>query len=346
MRRVGSSPVIRTKGEQKCSPLILQFIRNVSLVKTGISTVQTYYLVTMAKYIDLRCDFGFKYCMSDPIIMKSFLNAIFDGDEDTITSVKYEPVENTQRSQEERGVVFDLLCSTDKGDSILVEMQNSYQKFFKTRANFYTYNLLRKKIDRGDKWSKMKEDISKIIGIFIMGDGLAGLDKVITCTAECNLKTGELFWDRHRKYFISLPKFALDANNITKKDIWIDFFKNLGSMDRIHPSVYERADEGLLRLLEKANIAALTDEELDYYEASMKALEDEVDMEELGFNIGFERGMEKGMEKGMEEGLEEGIEKGRMEEAIRIATEMKRNGMDIDTISKLTNLPSVKIESL
>ena len=61
-------------------------------------------------------------------------------------------------------------------------------------------------------------------------------------------------------------------------------------MDRIHPSVYERADEGLLRLLEKANIAALTEEEIDYYETSMKRLEDEMDMEEHGFEIGLEKG--------------------------------------------------------
>lgn len=44
----------------------------------------------MGPYIDLRCDFGFKYCLSDEIIMKSFLNAILEGDEDTITSVKFE----------------------------------------------------------------------------------------------------------------------------------------------------------------------------------------------------------------------------------------------------------------
>ena len=50
-------------------------------------------IVTMGKYIDLRCDFGFKYCLSDEIIMKSFLNAILEGDEDTITSVKFENVE-------------------------------------------------------------------------------------------------------------------------------------------------------------------------------------------------------------------------------------------------------------
>ena len=166
----------------------------------------------MGPYIDLRCDFGFKYCMSDEIIMKSFLNAILEGDEDTITSVKFENVEKPASLKTKRGVTFDLLCTTDKGDSILIEMQNSCQKFFKTRANFYVYRLMDSKINKGLKWIKMEEDISKVIGIFIMGETMPGIDKVVTRTGECDLDTGDLFWDtgdlfwdRHRKYLYLCP---------------------------------------------------------------------------------------------------------------------------------------------
>ena len=312
----------------------------------------------MGKYIDLRCDFGFKYCMSDPIIMKSFLNALLEGDVEKITSVTFENVEMPRDTINQRGVTFDLHCSTETGDTILIEMQNSYQKFFKTRANFYIFNLMSKKIRRGIEWGKMENDITRIIGIFIMGDGLAGLDDAITCTAECNVKTGEIFWDRHRKYFINLPKFKFDAENITTKDIWINFFKNLGDMDKIHKSVYERADEGLLRLLEKAKVAALTDEERDVYEASMKRLEDEVDMEELGYKIGMEKGLDIGRKEGREEGRKEGREEGRKEgreegreegehnKAIQIATDMKKEGMDMALIVKMTKLSLEEIEKL
>ena len=109
-------------------------------------------------------------------------------------------------------------------------------------------------------------------------------------------------------------------------------------MDNIHQSVYERADEGLLRLLEKAKVAALTDEERDVYEASMKRLEDEVDMEELGYKIG--------MEKGMEEGKEIGREEGERNKSIQIATGMKQEGLDSALIAKLTNLTLEEIEKL
>ena len=87
----------------------------------------------------------------------------------------------------------------------------------------------------------------------------------------------------------------MDANNITTRDIWFDFFKNLGRMENIDPSVYDRADEGLLRLIEKAKIGALSEEEYKVYEASMKILADEMDMEEHGYERGIEVGRKEGM---------------------------------------------------
>ena len=155
---------------------------------------------------------------------------------------------------------------------------------------------------------------------------MADIDKAVTRTAECDLDTGKIFWDRHRKYFISLPQFSLDVNNITKRDIWFDFFKNLGRMENIDPSVYERAEEGLLRLIEKAKIGALSEKEHRIYEASMKALEDEVDMEEAGY--------------------ERGLEEGRKNNSIQIAKEMKKEGMNPSLIAKLTKLSLNEIENL
>ena len=109
-------------------------------------------------------------------------------------------------------------------------------------------------------------------------------------------------------------------------------------MDKIHKSVYERADEGLLRLLEKAKVAALTDEERDVYEASMKRLEDEVDMEELGYKIGLEEGLDIGRKEGREEGEHN--------KALQIATDMKKEGMDMALIVKMTKLSLEEIEKL
>ena len=136
--------------------------------------------------------------------------------------------------------------------------------------------------------------------------------------------------------------FRFDRSNITVKNIWISFFKNLGNMENIDPSVYERADEGLLRLIEKAKVSALSEEEYDQYEASMKYLEDEIDMEQHG----YERGMEEGLKKGMKQGMEQGKLEGEKAANLRNAKNLKTLGVDNNTISQATGLSVEEIEEL
>lgn len=265
--------------------------------------------------------------MQDEDVMKSFLNAILEGETERITSVKFENVEVPRPTKEQRGVTFDLLCTTEKGETILIEMQNSSQKYFKTRAMFYVHNLMRKQITRGLKWEKMDKDISRIFGIFISGKGNQLLSKAITRTSVYDRDDLTEFWDRIHNFFISLPKFKLDIKNITAKDIWLFFFKDLGTMDRIDPSVYERADEGLLKLLEKAKVSALSEEEYDQYEASMKLLEDEIDMEEHG----YKRGMEEGVKRGQVEGENRARQ--------QIVVNLRQAGFTNEKIAEITKIP-------
>lgn len=109
-------------------------------------------------------------------------------------------------------------------------------------------------------------------------------------------------------------------------------------MENIAPSVYERADEGLLRLIEKAKIGALSEKEHRIYEASLKALEDEVDMEEAG----YERGLEDGRKEGIEEGRKEGERRG-MISTIKILIE---SGLPISEISKRLKLSKEELNAM
>ena len=99
-----------------------------------------------------------------------------------------------------------------------------------------------------------------------------------------------------------------------------------GSMENIHPSVFERADEGLLRLIEKAKVGALSEDNRAVYEASLKKLADEMDMEEHGFK--------------------KGIKIGREEEKLKIARSLKNQGVDMSTISIASGLSIEEIEKL
>lgn len=114
------------------------------------------------------------------------------------------------------------------------------------------------------------------------------------------------------------------------KDIWIDIIKNLGKMEYINPEIYDRADDELKVLIDKARVSALSDEEYARYEAELKILSDEGTAE----TYGYDRGLEEGMKKGIKEGI------------ILTAQAMKSNGIDIETISQITKISIAEIKNL
>ena len=101
-------------------------------------------------------------------------------------------------------------------------------------------------------------------------------------------------------------------------------------MEFIDPSVYERADEGLRQLIKRAEVGALSEKEYDQYEASMKLLADEIDLEKQG----YERGVRQGMKQGKEQGV------------LQVAKELKANGVSMEIIMKTTHLTQDEIEKL
>lgn len=298
-------------------------------------------------YIDLKTDFGFKHCMGDAKAMKSFLNAILSEDYGTISQLEFLPVEEMRDHPDLRGVIFDLRCQLANGDEVIVEMQNYSHPFFKTRANYYLYNLMDKHISKGDAWSERQDDIPHLIGIFIFGVPLEGLNKVITRTAEVDMEKKTVFWDRMRKYFISLPNFQLTTERekgLTAKDIWLETIKNLGNMERINPQIYQLADDALLELIEKAKVSALTEAEYAQYEAEMKILSNRGTVERYGFDQGMKRGLEEGREKGLAEGRAEGRIAGELSERMKNIASLKAYGLTNEQIAQALQIPIEEVK--
>ena len=61
---------------------------------------------------------------------------------------------------------------------------------------------------------------------------------------------------------------------------------------------------------------------------------------------GMEKGKEKGMEKGMEKGREEGIEKGKREREIKIVVNGFKEGLSIEFISKIAEIPEIEVKNI
>ena len=303
-------------------------------------------------YVNLKTDWGFKHLMGHEPQMRSFLNSLLSEEYGEIKSLTFENVEVLSDRKGGRGVIFDLFCTTDSGDKIIVEMQNYSQLFFKTRANYYLYTLMTKVLGRGVDWNKMKKDIPHLIGIFFLGKRMGTETKAIIETEEFDRIEKTPFWDRMRKYFIILENFDFtDLEQPSFKDCWIEIIKNLGdNMYKIHPSVYEKADPALLELIERAQVGNLSDDEYLRYEAGLKALEDYIDFDEMLAEA--QAKVEEAQAKAEEaqakaaEAKAEGRAEGERRTQIETAKRMLALGMELDAIIMVSNLSKEEIEKL
>ena len=116
-------------------------------------------------------------------------------------------------------------------------------------------------------------------------------------------------------------------------------------MYKISPSVYEKADPALLELIERAQFCNLTDEELVRYEAGLKAIEDEIDFEEMLEEAKVKIAAEA-HSKGLAEGHAEGHAEGIKENQIETAKKMLNMGMSIDLIAEISGLSKEEIDGL
>ena len=94
----------------------------------------------MGNFIDPRADWAFKRIFGSDDTKEcliTFLNGLFKG-ELIIKDVKFEKTEQAKEREEERGVIFDVKCTTSDGRHIIVEMQKKEQEYFVDRAIFYT----------------------------------------------------------------------------------------------------------------------------------------------------------------------------------------------------------------
>ena len=83
----------------------------------------------MGKFINPFSDWGFKLIFGQEItkdLLICFLNDLLKG-EHTITDLTFKDKEQLPETKDMRGIIYDIYCTTDQDEHIIVEMQNRYQ---------------------------------------------------------------------------------------------------------------------------------------------------------------------------------------------------------------------------
>lgn len=121
----------------------------------------------MGKFINPFTDVGFKKIFGQEVskdLLIDFLNDLLVG-ERSIKDITFLDKELLPEYMGDRGVIYDIYCTTEAGEHIIVEMQNRQQTNFKERALFYLSHTITRQGEKGARW---EFDLKAVYGVFFM----------------------------------------------------------------------------------------------------------------------------------------------------------------------------------
>lgn len=280
------------------------------------------------RYVNAFTDFGFKLLFGTPAnreFLIEFLNSILNL-ENRIVNITYNNTEVFGKSADDRKAVYDLYCTTEDGSHIIVEMQNAYQRFFMDRTIFYSSFPIQAAAKQGE-WSYQLPHIYTIAFLnFNMSEyvGEPGYKHVVQLM---DVDTKRVFFDRLTYIYLEMPKFNKTESDLQgKTDAWLYAIKNLSLLNERPQALRDKVFQ---RFFRAAEIAHFSPEQRIAYETSLKNMRD------------YNNTVRSAEERGIEKGIAMGREEGREEERLLIAQSMKEQGIDMDTIRRITGIDSI-----
>ena len=283
----------------------------------------------MEKYVNIMLDKGFKTVFGVKQVAIDFINAVLEG-ERQVKDLTYIDKEIQPEVIEQRTVIFDFLCEDVDGAKFIVEMQNCPQRYFFNRGFYYLCRTVSRQGETGDGW---KYDLRPVYGIYLLNFSLSESTHWRTDVIMANEATGKAFGEvKLKQIYLSFDLFNLsreECKSPLESSMYI--LKNMNLFDM---SPFKEKNEAFKRLLNVANLAALTPHERAVYDENLKIYRDWRNTLEYA----AEEAEEKGMKKGKAEGLAEGQR--------LIASNMKKQGIDIGIIAQCTGLSVEEIDKL
>ena len=286
----------------------------------------------VGKYVDLMIDVAFKRVFGQPAnkdLLIALLSVIIP--EVKIDEITYLDKERNGVGLDDKKSVFDILCDTDQGEKVLVEVQVKPQKYFRDRTLYYAAQ----EILYEHRESDIDYTLSSLYVIslldFELEHGSPAEGKFVWRYSLKENETGELMTKALNFTFVELPKFDKKESELANLEDGLYFcLKHMGRLSR-RP---DRLDTAVFRkLFEVAEFVALPAEQRKKYIAKMTTERD------IRNQIAYAR--EKGEEAGMAKGKAEGI----AEAKLQMAKDLKANGVSVEIIAKCTGLSIETVES-
>ena len=246
--------------------------------------------------------------------------------------------------QDQRRAVFDIFCENEKGEVFIVEMQKSRQKYFSDRVLYYASfaiqqqtMIVKEKLEKEPDEAVRKRwnyQINKVYVIcvlnYIMEPSLPDKYRWDIVRMDRELKVP--FSETLNEIYLEMPKFVLplhECDTLYKK--WLYVLNNIEIMERLPKELNNQIFRKLKSIVE---VERMTPDQRLEYELSLSV--------ERDLSAALDTSFEDGMEKGKIEGKIEG----KAEEQRLIATNLKKQGVNIETIAQCTGLSVEEISGL
>ena len=286
-------------------------------------------------------DFFIRYFFGlegDEDLLLSFINAIMiDSNFATFKSVEIINPFNLSEKAGNKESIVDLKAITEDGIIVIIEIQTYSTKNFFERTLYYWSKNYSNVLKKGEDYPKLKP----VISINLIDDILFDKNdnRMHTCYLLKEKNTNEILTDHIQMHYVEIPKFDKDTDIKTELKNWILFLKS-------------NKEEDMSQLLKEDTIFEKAMKKYNYFTDNEDLL-NEYDKREayLVYQHSLMRDFkEEGKLEGIKEGIIEGIEKGKLEgikeEKISMAIAMKKDGADINLISKYTGLSIDEVRKL
>ena len=281
----------------------------------------------MGKFINPFTDFGFHRIFGQEVhkeLLIDFLNELLKGERHIIDITFQNPILQPE-TIEDRGVIFDIHCRDDKGGLFVVEMQNGAQPYFYDRGIYYLSRAISNQGEKGKDW---KFGLCPVYGIFLLNYKIGINSKFRTDVILADRDTGRMFSDKIRQVYLELPWFTKEADDCeTDFECWLYLLKHMDTLERMPFKARKAVFD---KLLEVADVANLSKDERILYDEALKRYRD----------------YKNTIDYAEEKGLRIGEAKGKAEEQRLIAANLKKQGINIETIAQCTGVSVEEIEEL
>ena len=306
--------------------------------------------------LDLKNDYVFKRIFAKPENnkeLKELVEAILNQKIKTIVVTNPEISKNYK---DEKLGVLDIRAYMDDDTIVNIEMQVSNVNTFIDRNISYSSRIIGEQLRIGDNYKILK----RFISINLLGENLlrrnayhsiahlkfekAEPEKYVDMGYE---KEQEVLTYKVEYHYIELKKFLKKNPGISSKlEQWLWLI--VGEEDKVE--MVSKENKTIEKVVE--DLDEMSADEKERWEAFNRKLaiwDYNVNIQmatEQGKEEGEEIGKKAGLKEGEKVGRKAGIEQGKKEEKEEMAKKLKREGINIEIIEKVTGLSKEKIESL